>query len=87
MTDLYIVLSYLSGLYYIKPEMDPSTLLRTIAVIHLFDALLCYLIAVQRNWRRTLWGFLGFFLGIWALIPLFLIVDKRQRSHRFDQHP
>ncbi len=82
MTDLYTALGYLTGLYFIKPEMDAVTLLRTTAAIHLFDALLCYLIAVHGGRSRTLWSLLGLILGIWALGPLFLITEKKQPTHR-----
>ncbi|MDP6559792.1 MAG: hypothetical protein QF619_06700 [Candidatus Binatia bacterium] len=82
MMDLYTALGYLTGLYFIKPEMDVVTLLRTTAIIHLLDALLCYLIAIHNGRSRTLWSFLGLILGIWALGPLFLIVDKKQPTQK-----
>ena len=65
--DFYLFLGYFSGLLFIKPEMDATTLLRTAALVHLLDAILCGVIA----W--TVAGLLG---GIWALGILFLLPTR-----------
>jgi hypothetical protein len=75
--DLYGMLGYLSGLYLIKPDLEPSVLLRTAFFVHLLDAALCFLIAGQSGRSRTAWTSCGFFLGIWALGTLFLLPRKR----------
>mgnify|MGYP003299100247 CR=1 FL=1 len=38
-----MLLGYFSGLYFIKPDIDAAALLRTTAVVHLLDAVLCAL--------------------------------------------
>ncbi len=77
MMDLTSVLGYLSGLYFIRPEIEPSTLIRTATVIHLLDALLCRIIAGQAGRNKNLWMVAGLVFGIWALGPLFLLVEMR----------
>lgn len=76
MVDYYHILGYFSGLYFIKPEMDATALLRTAVVIHFLDAVLCRVIAGFRGRDRNLWSVAGFLLGIWALATLFLLPAK-----------
>ena len=73
--DLYSVLGYLSGLYLIRPDMEPSTLIRTAFLIHLLDGVLCRVIAIHSGRSRTLWTLAGLLFGIWALGPLFLLAE------------
>jgi len=77
MMDLSSVLGYLSGLYFIRPEIEPSTLIRTAALIHLLDALLCGIVAGHSGRNKILWIVAGLVLGIWALGPLFLLAEMR----------
>ena len=53
MIDLVSAIGYLSGIYFIQPNLDPATLIRTASVIHILDALLCYIIATQSGRNRT----------------------------------
>lgn len=76
--DLYPFLGYLSGLYLIKPGMDTLTLLRTASLVHIVDALLCWLVAAQSGRHKGGWTLAGLFLGIWALAVLFLLPAKRK---------
>lgn len=78
--DFYTILGYLSGLYLIKPDMEPSILLHTALLIHIFDACLCRLIAANSNRNKNLWTLAGLVLGIWALGTLFLLPGKRGES-------
>ncbi len=73
--DLYSVLGYLSGLYLIRPDMEPSTFIRTALLIHLLDGLLCRVIAIHSGRNRSLWTLGGLLFGIWALAPLFLLSE------------
>jgi len=43
--DFYQFLGYFSGLLFIRSEMDPTSLWRTAALVHLLDAILCCVIA------------------------------------------
>ncbi len=76
MIDLYSAAGYLTGLYFIKPDIDASTLIRTAFLIHVLDAILCRLIASHRGRSKNLWTVAGLILGIWALGPLFLFAGK-----------
>ena len=77
--DLTTILGYLSGLYFIKPDLDSSTLLHTGALVHILDAALCRLIAKQSGRNRKIWTAAGLFLGIWALGILFLLPGKKNK--------
>jgi len=75
--DFATLLGYLSGLYFIKPDLDSSMLLRTAALVHILDAALCGLIASQSGRNKEAWTIAGLLLGIWALGTLFLLPNKR----------
>jgi len=76
MIDLVSTIGYLSGIYFIQPNLDPATLIRTASVIHLLDALLCYVIATQSGRNRTIWTLAGLVLGVWGVGTLFLVVER-----------
>lgn len=76
--DFYQFLGYFSGLLFIKSEMDPTSLLRTAALVHLLDAILCCVIANSSGRSKTAWTIAGALAGIWALGILFLLPAKNQ---------
>ncbi|MBI2357796.1 MAG: hypothetical protein HYV04_02585 [Deltaproteobacteria bacterium] len=78
--DLTTILGYLSGLYFITPDLDSVTLLRTTALVHAIDALLCSLIASQRGRNQQAWTVAGLLLGIWALGILFLLPSREKKT-------
>ena len=47
--DFYQLLGYFSGLFFIKSDMDPTTLWRTTALVHILDAILCGVIAKSQR--------------------------------------
>lgn len=75
--DFATVFGYVSGLAFIKPDLDSATLIRTAVVVHLLDALLCRVIAAHSGRGRLRWTVAGLILGIWALGALFLLPAKR----------
>lgn len=77
--DFYTILGYLSGLYFIQPDLDPATLLRTVALVHIIDAALCRLIATQGGRDKKIWTLAGLFMGIWALGILFMLPGKEKK--------
>lgn len=80
--DWQRLVGYLSALYFIQPDMDPSTLIPTVSVVHLLDAILCRIIAANGGRNKKLWTIAGLLLGIWALGTLFLLPAKeRQPRH------
>ncbi len=76
--DFNSIVGYLSGLNFIKPDMEPSSLLRTACLIHLVDAILCRLIAGQSGRNKNIWTAAGLTMGIWALGVLFLLPGKKK---------
>jgi hypothetical protein len=78
--DFYHLLGYFTGLIFIKPEMEPTTLLRTAALVHLLDAILCGVIANHSGRNKIVWILAGAVCGIWALGTLFLLPAKKSRT-------
>lgn len=78
--DIYHVLGYLTGLFFFQPEIDPTTLLHTTALVHFLDAILCRVIADHGGRPKNLWMAAGLIFGIWALAILFLLPEKRQEK-------
>ena len=78
--DLYHTVAYFTGLYFIKPDMEPAALFRTAALVHVLDAILCAVIASHSGRRKWVWMIGGLALGLWALGTLFLLPDK-QKEH------
>ena len=76
--DFYSALSYFTGLHFINAGLDGQALLRTAALVHLLDAILCGLIAGQSGRSKTSWTVAGFGLGIWALATIFLLPAKKR---------
>jgi hypothetical protein len=76
--DFYQFLGYFSGLLFIKAEMDSTTLVRTAALVHSLDAILCCVIANHSGRSKTVWAVAGLLGGIWALGILFLLPSKNQ---------
>ena len=77
--DFYQLLGYFTGLSLIKPEMEPSALLRTTLMVHVLDAILCGVIAKHSRRNTIGWTIGGLCCGIWALGILFLLPAKKLR--------
>jgi hypothetical protein len=75
--DIYHVLGYLTGLIFLRPEIAPTTLLCTTALVHFLDAILCRVIAGHGGRRKNLWMAAGLIFGIWTLAILFLLPEKK----------
>jgi hypothetical protein len=77
--DFYQLLGYFTGLLVVRPNIEPSALLPTAALVHLLDAVLCAVIA--NHSRRSVYGWTigGLFCGIWALGMLFLLPAKKDQ--------
>jgi hypothetical protein len=75
--DFYHLLGYLSGLLFIKPDMEAVSLYRTVALVHTLDGILCSVIASHSGRRTVAWSIGGLIFGIWALGMLFLLPVKK----------
>lgn len=71
--DVVGLLGYASGLYFIKPDLQPQVLLATLAFIHLCDGILCLIIARHGGRTQTGWTLTGLILGVWGALPLLLL--------------
>jgi hypothetical protein len=78
--DFYHIFGYLTGLLFIKPDMDPTSLVRTAGFVHFLDAILCRVIAGHSGRGKNLWMIAGLLLGIWALGTLFLLPVKARET-------
>ena len=78
--DFYHWLGYLSGLLFIRSNMEPETLVRTAALVHILDAILCRVIAGHSQRHKVAWTLAGLFFGIWALGTLFLLPARKIRD-------
>jgi Ca2+/Na+ antiporter len=75
--DFYQLLGYFTGLAFIRPDMEPSSLLRTALLVHALDAVLCGVIANHSRRNQIGWTLGGLVCGIWALGILFLLPAKK----------
>jgi len=77
--DFNQLVGYFTGLLIIKPDMEPSSMLPTAALVHALDAILCGVIA--NHSRRSVSGWIigGLIGGIWALGALFVLPVRKER--------
>jgi len=70
---LAVALSYLSGLRFVAPDLEPPALLGTALALHVCDALMCRLFAHNNGYPKNLWTLLGLVAGVWAVAVLILL--------------
>ncbi|MCY4439954.1 MAG: hypothetical protein OXE53_07075 [Deltaproteobacteria bacterium] len=73
MADLTELLAYVSGIYFIKPDMESHAFLATLAAIHLCNGVLCFVIARHGGRHQAGWALAGLLLGVWGALPLLLL--------------
>jgi len=71
------VLSYLSGLGFVAPHLEPSALLGTGLALQVCHAIMCRLFAHNNGYPKSLWTLLGFAGGVWAVALLILLPNRR----------
>lgn len=72
-----VILGYWTGLRLLSAHLDAETLLRTAAVVHICDAIMCRLFAHNNGYPKKLWTVLGFVFGLWAVAVLILLPRRR----------
>jgi len=82
----YVLLGYFSGLSLIHPGLDPSTLVRTVLVVHTCDAIMCRLFAYNNHYPKNVWTALGFVFGIWAVAILILLPKRSSGAPETNDH-
>lgn len=75
--DFYHLVGYITGLLFIKADMEPASLWPTAALVHVLDAILCGVVANSSHRSKPLWTLAGLAVGIWALGALFLLPEKK----------
>jgi hypothetical protein len=78
MADLKTLLGLLSGLVLLKPDIDLGTLVPTMFVVNVCDAIMCRLFAHNNGYPKNLWTAIGFVFGIWGVAAL-IVMPKRER--------
>lgn len=73
---LTTILAWSSGLRFIAPDLEPTTLFGTALAIHLTNAVVCRVLAHQNGRRRSLWTLLGLTGGLWAVAVLILLPQR-----------
>lgn len=76
-----VVLGYATGLRVVNPAIDTATLLRTIILLHICDAVLCRLFAHNNGYSKRFWTAAGLVFGIWA-VGLLLLLPKRTKDEK-----
>ena len=79
MHDLKTLLGYLSGLAFLQSDLPLSTLLPTMFVVNVCDAIMCRLFAHNNGYPKNLWTVIGLVFGIWAVAAL-IVMPKRDPS-------
>ena len=59
MPNFSTIIGYLSGLYFIDPELEASSLIPTLIAVHFFDGILCFLIAGHSGRDEKTWTLVG----------------------------
>lgn len=80
------VLSMATGFHWISPSLTGATLLRTVLVVHITDAILCRLFAHNNGYSKNLWTVLGLVFGLWA-VAVVLLLPKRREAVAGDRAP
>ena len=79
MPDLKTLLGVLSGLSFLRSGLELETLVPTMIVINICDAIMCRLFARNNGYPRNLWTAVGFVFGIWAVAALILLPKRDNR--------
>jgi hypothetical protein len=80
MPDFSTIIGYLSGIHFIDPELEASSLIPTLIAIHFFDGILCFLIARHSGRNDKAWALVGFVIGVWGVLPLLLLPERRDQA-------
>lgn len=78
--DFTQLIGYFSGLLFLKPDLDALTLWRTLALIHILEAILCHVIAGHTGRNTWFWTAAGLLFGYVALGALFLLSSKKTQA-------
>jgi hypothetical protein len=80
MSDLNTFLGYLSGLRLLRSEIPLPTLVATMIVVNICDAVMCRLFAHNNGYPKNLWTAIGLVFGIWGMAALIVMPKREKRS-------
>jgi hypothetical protein len=78
MTELNTFLGVLSGLRLLRAEIPLPTLVATMIVVNICDAVMCRLFAHNNGYPKNLWTAIGLVFGIWGVAAL-IVMPKREK--------
>jgi hypothetical protein len=80
MSELNTFLGVLSGLRLLRAEIPLSTLIATMIVVNICDAVMCRLFAHNNGYPKNLWTVIGLVFGIWGVAALIVMPKREKRS-------
>jgi len=80
MSELNTFLGILSGLRLLRAEIPLPTLVATMIVVNICDAVMCRLFAHNNGYPKNLWTVIGLVFGIWGVAALIVIPKREKRS-------
>ena len=70
------LLTYLSGLHWVAPDLDLQTLVGTTVVVNTCNAIMCRVLAHNKGYPKNPATLAGGALGIWA-VALLMVAPSR----------
>ncbi|MCW5892127.1 MAG: hypothetical protein KIT14_16525 [bacterium] len=74
--SLETLLGWWSGLAFVARPLPLPTLLGTMVILHLCDAFICRVIAVNNGRPPRSWFLIGLVGGVWAVAVLLLLPSR-----------
>ncbi len=65
----------LSGLRLVTTDLDLATLLRTMLIVNICNAIVCRIIAGKHAMNRNAWTIAGFIAGVWAVAAVLFVAN------------
>jgi hypothetical protein len=80
MSELNTFLGVLSGLRLLRAEIPLPTLVATMIVVNICDAVMCRLFAHNNGYPKNLWTVIGLVFGIWGVAALIVMPKREKRA-------
>ena len=80
MSELNTFLGVLSGLRLLRTEIPLPTLVATMILVNICDAVMCRLFAHNNGYPKNLWTVIGLVFGIWGVAALIVMPKREKRS-------
>jgi hypothetical protein len=80
MSELNTFLGVLSGLRLLHAEIPLPTLVATMIVVNICDAVMCRLFAHNNGYPKNLWTAIGLVFGIWGVAALIVMPKREKRT-------